>query len=73
MGKSKGNLLVRQRAALQRLEAVYEKFKAAGEDKAPWDSTRNGRTIHHKGRKYNEELSRMKQEIENLKKNISRG
>ena len=73
MGKSKGNLLVRQRAALQRLEAAYEKFKAAGEDKAPWDSTRNGRTIHHKGRKYNEELSRMKQEIENLKKNISRG
>ena len=73
MGKSKGNLLVRQRAVLQRLEAAYEKFKAAGEDKAPWDSTRNGRTIHHKGRKYNEELSRMKQEIENLKKNISRG
>lgn len=73
MGKSKGNLLVRQRTALQRLEVAYEKFKAAGEDKKPWDSTRNGRIIHHKGRKYNEELSRMKQEIENLKKNISHG
>ena len=73
MGKSKGNLLARQRTALQRLEVAYEKFKAAGEDKKPWDSTRNGRIIHHKGRKYNEELSRMKQEIENLKKNISHG
>jgi hypothetical protein len=54
------------------LEAAYEKFKAAGEDKKPWSSTRNGRTIYHKGRSYNEECERMKQEISNLKENISK-
>ena len=72
MAKGRGNLLVRQRAALQRLEATYEKFKAAGEDKKPWDSTRNGRVIHHKGRSYNEECERLKKEISNVKANISR-
>lgn len=68
----RGNLVVRQKAALQRLEAAYEKFKAAGEDKKPWSSTRNGRTIYHKGRSYNEECERMKKEIANLKVNMSK-
>ena len=72
MGKGKGTLVVRKRAALERLEAAYEKFKAAGEDKKPWSSTRNGRTIHHSGRSYKEECGRMRMEIENLKKNIAK-
>lgn len=72
MSKGRGNVVVRQRAALQRLEAAYEKFKAAGEDKKPWTSTRNGREIYHSGRTYNEECQRMKKEIENLKSNISK-
>lgn len=70
MGKSKGILEVRQRAALKRLEATYEKFKAAGEDKKPWDSTRNGKVVHHKGRTFNEECSRLKNEIEILKNKL---
>lgn len=72
MGKGKGLLVVRERAALKRLEAAYEKFKAAGEDKKPYDSTRNGRIIHHPGRSYNEECERMKKEIANLKANITK-
>lgn len=72
MGKGKGFLVVRQKSALKRLEAAYEKFKAAGEDKKPYDSTRNSRIIHHKGRNYNAECERMKQEIANLKENISK-
>ena len=72
MGKSKGSLVVRQKATLKRLEAAYEKFKAAGEDKKPHDSTRNGRIIHHSSRSYAGECERMKFEIENLKKNISK-
>ena len=72
MGKGKGTLVVRKRAALVRLEAAYDKFKAAGEDKKPWSSTRNGRTIYHSGRSYKEECGRMKMEIENLKKNIAK-
>ena len=72
MGKGKGIPVVRQRAALERLEATYIKFKAAGEDKKPWDSTRNGILVHHKGRTYNEECQRMKKEIENLKAHINK-
>ena len=72
MGKGKGELVVRQRAALKRLEAAYEKFKAAGEDKKPWDSTRNGFPVHHKGKSYNEECERMKKEISILKDKISK-
>ena len=72
MGKGKGSLVIRERAALKRLEAVYEVFKAAGEDKKPYDSTRNGRVIHHFGRSYNAECERMKKEISNLKENISK-
>jgi len=72
MGKGKGNLVVRQRAALERLEASYQKFKDAGEDKKPWTSTRNGRLIHHKGRSYNEECERFKKEIFNVKAKLSK-
>ena len=72
MGKGKGSLVVRERTALKRLEAAYEKFKAAGEDKKPWDSSRNGRIVHHSSRSYNEECERMKKEISNLKENISK-
>lgn len=72
MARIKGSLVIRERNALKRLEAVYEKFKAAGEDKKPWSSTRNGRTIYHKGRSYNEECERMKKEIANLKANITK-
>jgi len=72
MGKGKGSLVVRQKSALQRLEAAYQRFKAAGEDKKPYDSTRNGRIIHHSGRSYNAECERMKKEIDNLKTNISK-
>ena len=72
MGKGKGSLVIRERAALKRLEAAYETFKAAGEDKKPYDSTRNGRIIHHSGRSYNAECERMKKEIDNLKTNISK-
>ncbi len=69
----RGNLLLRQKAALARLEATYEKFKAAKEDKKPWDSTRNGRVIHHQGRKFADECARMATEIKNLKAKISKG
>ena len=72
MGKGRGSLVVRERAALKRLEAAYEKFKAAGEDKKPWSSTRNGRNIYHSGRSYNEECERMKKEISILKDKISK-
>lgn len=72
MTKGRGIPVIRKRAALQRLEAAYEKFKAAGEDKKPWSSTRNGRTIYHKGKSYNEECERMRKEIANLKANITK-
>ena len=72
MARIKGSLVIRERNALKRLEAAYEKFKAAGEDKKPWSSTSNGRTIYHKGRSYNEECERMKKEIANLKANITK-
>jgi len=72
MGKSKGNLVLRQREALKRLEASYEKFKAAGEDKKPWTSTRNGRKIEHKGRSYNAECERFRTEISKLKEKLSK-
>ena len=72
MSRIKGSLVIRERNALKRLEVAYEKFKAAGEDKKPWSSTRNGRTIFHKGRSYKEECERMKREIANLKENISK-
>ena len=72
MGKGKGTLVVRKRAALERLEAAYAKFKAAGEDKKPHESTRNGRKVLHRGKSYNEECQRMRKEIESLKSHISK-
>lgn len=72
MARIKGSLVIRERNALKRLEAAYEKFKAAGEDKKPWSSTRNGRTIYHSGKSYNEECERMKKEISILKDKISK-
>lgn len=61
--------VIRQRAALARLEASYAKFKVAKEDKKPW-TTADGR--YHQGRSYDAECARMAREIENLKKNISK-
>ena len=55
--------IARQKSALARLEKQYEAFKAAGKDKAPHDSTRNGKTIHHPGRTYAEECHRLSEEI----------
>lgn len=72
MARIKGKIVVRQRAALQRLEAAYETFKAAGEDKKPRSSTRNGKQILHPGRSYNAECERMKKEITILKEKISK-
>ena len=72
MGKGKGSLVAREKSVLKRLETAYEKFKAAGEDKKPWDSTRNGFPVHHKGKSYNEECERMKKEISILKDKISK-
>ena len=72
MSKGRGTLVVRQKAALARLEEAYEKFKAAKEDKKPWDSTRNGRVIHHQGRKYADECVRMANEIKILKAKLSK-
>ena len=63
--------VIRQRAALARLEASYAKFKAAKEDKKPWTSTRNGREIFHKGRSYADECARLAHEIEILKTKIT--
>lgn len=67
-GKSAAN--ARRRAALKRLEEQYAAFKQAGVDKAPWDTTRNGRTIHHKGRKFDAECKRFADEIAILKERI---
>ena len=67
MGKGKGSLLARQRAALARLEETYEKFKAARKDKKPWKSTRKGKTVNHPGRKYADESKRMADETKILK------
>lgn len=73
MGRGRGSLIVRQKAALARLESAYEIFKAGKEDKKPWTSTRNGRKIYHQGRKYADECKRMADEIKILKAKISKG
>lgn len=72
MARIKGSLVVRERNALKRLEVAYEKFKATKEDKKPWTSTKNGKTKFHRGRSYADECERMKKEIENIKKNITK-
>lgn len=68
----KGGLTARRKSALALLEAQYEKFKKAGEDKAPWTTTRNGRTHLHKGRSYQAECARLLNEINILKAKLSR-
>jgi len=65
-------LILRRKSALARLEETYEKFKAANEDKKPWTTTRNGRTINHRGRTYAEECKRLSDEISHLKSLIAR-
>ena len=72
MGRGRGSLILRQKAALARLESAYETFKAGKEDKKPWTSTRNGRKIYHQGRKYADECKRLADEIKNLKAKISK-
>ena len=68
----KKGLVVRQKAALKRLESAYETFKAGGEDKKPRTSTRNGgKVIHKEGRSFGKECERMKKEIDILKQKIS--
>ena len=68
MAKSKkGGRLGRQRSALALLEARYEKFKAAKEDKAPWITTRHGRKHEHAGRSYDQECQRLANEIARVK------
>jgi hypothetical protein len=74
MGKSKkGGLQLRRRNALTLLEAQYEKFKSAHEDKKPWTTTRNGVKHEHAGKTYDQECKRFVDEIANLKVKISRG
>ena len=71
MGKSKKcGLLSRRKAALERLEATYEKFKAAKEDKKLWITTRNGFKYEHQGRSYAAECKRLSDEIVKLKSKI---
>jgi hypothetical protein len=72
MGKGRGSLVARQKSALTRLEATYEKFKSANEDKKPWESTRNGRKVQHAGRKYADECKRLADEIKRLKAKLSK-
>ena len=66
----KGGLVTRQKSALALLEARYEKFKAAKEDKKPW--TTHGGTKVHPGRSYEDECARLSNEIKVLKAKISK-
>lgn len=76
MGKTnrggKPGLMARRKSALKLLEAQLEKFQKAGEDKAPWTSTRNGgkRVVNHKGRPFQQEVERIAGEIKHLKELI---
>ena len=60
----------RRKRALARLEAAYENFKKAAEDKKSWESTRNGYKHTHPGRSFNDECKRMASEIAILKSRI---
>lgn len=62
--------LARRKSALALLEARYEKFKAAKEDKAPW--TTHGGTKSHPGRSYGAECDRLAKEIQILKDKVNR-
>lgn len=66
----KGGLVARQKSALALLEARYEKFKAAKEDKKPW--TTHHDTKVHPGRSYEAECARMAAEIKILKDKIAK-
>lgn len=71
MAKSKkGGLVARQKSTLALLEARYEKFKAAKEDKKPWIT--HGNTKVHPGRSYEAECTRLASEIKVLKAKISK-
>lgn len=71
MARSKaGGLVSRQKSALALLEARYEKFKAAKEDKKPWLT--HGKTKEHPGRSYQDECTRMANEIKVLKAKIAK-
>lgn len=65
-GKVKAN--ARRKAALKRLEAYYEAFKAAGVDKEAY-YTHGGKKLH-KERSFEAECRRLKTEIDNLKAHI---
>ena len=71
-GGGKPGLMARRKSALKLLEAQLEKFQKAGEDKAPWTSTRNGgkRVVYHKGRPFQKEVERIAGEIKHLKELI---
>lgn len=68
----KGGKYTRQKTALALLEATYEKFKAAKEDKAPWTTTRDGKPHYHAGRSYAEECQRLSEAISHLKTKINK-
>lgn len=71
MARSKaGGRVARQKSALALLEARYEKFKAAHEDKKPWTTHHN--TKEHPGHSYEDECSRLSNEIAILKAKISK-
>jgi len=61
---------LRRKEALKRLEATYESFKEANQDKKSWESTRNGKKHFHPGRSYAEECKRLSDEIDTLKHKI---
>lgn len=69
----KGSRLGRRRAALERLEKHYAEFKAAGKDKEPRTSTRNGKIHAHKAVDFKVECERMEIEIRTLKSRINGG
>lgn len=66
----KGGLLQRRKNALARIEAAYGNFRAAGKDKEPWVTTRNGKEHVHAGRSYSAECKRFADEIARLKAKI---
>ena len=68
----KGGKVARQKSALALLEARYEAFKAAKEDKAPWTTSRKGKPRVHPGRSYQDECARLANEIKVLKAKISK-
>ena len=65
----KAQMMSRRKRALSMLEAKYEKFKNAHEDKAPWTSA-NGK--QHEGATYAEECKRLSKEIQILKQKLNK-